>query len=275
MQVPASFQLQLISEGEGLSMKITEMIQRKEERGYTDERISELTGVPIDTVQKIFEGEAELPGYGIIMALEKLFGEESGRVEEPVAALQLKKSGEYTLRDYYSLPDEYRVELIDGVIYDMSSPTSIHQMISAEICHALKEYIGRKRGNCVPFAAPIDVQLDRDDKTMVQPDILIVCDKSKITMQCIFGAPDFIAEILSSSTRHKDMTVKLKKYSEAGVREYWMVDPDKKKIMVYDLEKEEFPVIYGFDAKIPVKIFDGECTVDFAEIYENIKFLYA
>lgn len=70
------------------------------------------------------------------------------------------------------------------------------------------------------------------------------------------------------------MFTKLAKYKEAGVREYWLVDPDKKKVLVYDLEHEELPIVYGFDSKVPVMIFGGECVIDFAEIYEYISFLY-
>lgn len=87
-------------------------------------------------------------------------------------------------------------------------------------------------------------------------------------------APDFIIEILSESTRKKDSYLKLMKYQKAGVREYWLVDPDKKKVIVYDLEKVEIPVIYGFTDQVPVRIFDGKCVVDFSLIYENIKFIY-
>ena len=132
----------------------------------------------------------------------------------------------------------------------------------------------KKQGECIPMFAPVDVQLDQDDKTMVQPDLMIVCDRKKLTRQGVFGAPDFIIEILSESTRKKDSYLKLMKYQKAGGREYWLVDPDKKKVIVYDLEKVEIPVIYGFTDQVPVRIFDGKCVVDFSLIYENIKFIY-
>ena len=186
----------------------------------------------------------------------------------------MKKQGEYTLEDYYALPDERRVELIDGVIYDMSAPTTIHQMIGSEIREQLSSFIKSKKGTCIPFAAPVDVQLDCDDRTMVQPDVLVVCDRDKIIKRCIYGAPDFVVEVLSPSTKRKDGIIKLSKYISAGVREYWIVDPDKKQVVVYDFQKEDYPVIYGFGGEIPVGIFDGECRVDFAEIYEYIRFLY-
>ncbi|MGN0333958.1 MAG: Uma2 family endonuclease, partial [Lachnospiraceae bacterium] len=107
-----------------------------------------------------------------------------------------------------------------------------------------------------------------------QPDVFVVCDRSKIIKRCTYGAPDLIVEILSPSTRKKDISIKLKKYIGAGVAEYWIVDPDKKTVVVYDFAHDELPAIYGFDAKVPVGLFDGECEVDFAEIFEYISFLY-
>ena len=140
----------------------------------------------------------------------------------------MKRQGEYTLEDYYALPEEQRVELIDGVIYDMSAPTSVHQLLGTEILLVLKDYIRKEHSLCVPVASPIDVQLDCDDKTMVQPDVIVVCDREKIQNRCIYGAPDFVVEVLSKSTRKKDLVLKLNKYMTAGVREYWLVNPDKK-----------------------------------------------
>ena len=270
-------------------MTIQEMKQKKKELGYTNEMVSALSGVTLGTVQKVFAGATSHPRYETLQALERAFedgkhnpesmGEEkvqynADKISEAVTAYQVKKQGEYTVDDYYALPDERRVELIDGVIYDMGAPTSIHQLIVTEIWKILREYIREKAGDCMPIASPIDVQLNCDDKTMVQPDVLVVCDREKVIRRCIYGAPDFIIEILSLTSRKKDMFTKLAKYKEAGVREYWLVDPDKKKVLVYDLEHEELPLIYGFDSKVPVMIFGGECEIDFAEIYEYISFLY-
>lgn len=200
--------------------------------------------------------------------------DEVNMVQEKAAAYGVKRQGEYTLEDYYAIPDERRVELIDGVIYDMAAPTSVHQILSGKIFNKLDEYVSNKKGTCIPIISPIDVQLDCDDKTMVQPDVVVICDRSKIIVRCIYGAPDFVVEIQSSSTAKKDAIIKLRKYKAAGVREYWMVDPDKKKIVVYDWNKSEIPIVYGFDDKVPVGIFTEECKIDFAEIYEQIAFLY-
>lgn len=184
-----------------------------------------------------------------------------------------KKQGEYTLEDYFAIPDEIRVELIDGVIYDMPTPTLLHQMVLGEIIFELGKFEKQNKDRFMFVVHRVGVQLDCDEKTMMEPDGIVVCDKDKIR-QYIYGAPDYIVEILSPSTAKKDSTIKLKKYKTAGVREYWMVDLDKKKVVVYDWSKSEIPTVYGFDAKVPVGIFDGECEVDFAEIYQEIAFLY-
>lgn len=199
---------------------------------------------------------------------------EVNMVEEEATAYGVKRQGEYTLEDYYAIPDERRVELIDGVVYDMASPTFAHQQIGFLIGLQLHNHISKKKGSCIPSVAPLDVQLDCDDKTMVQPDVIVLCDRDKAINRCIYGAPDFVVEILSPSTAKKDSLLKLRKYKTAGVREYWMVDPDKKKVVVYDWSKSEIPTVYGFDAKVPVGIFNEECEIDFEQIYQEIAFLY-
>lgn len=194
--------------------------------------------------------------------------------ESLVAYRRERQVGGCTLKDYYTLPQEQRAELIDGVLYDMAAPTTVHQQIITELSFQLKDYIRKNKGTCFVFAAPTDVQLDCDDKTMVQPDIMVVCRKDKILKRCIYGSPDMVIEVSSPATRRRDISLKLNKYADAGVREYWIVEPDKKKIVVYDLESEELPVLYGFEDRIPVKIFDQKCLIDFRQIYEEIEFLY-
>lgn len=103
-----------------------------------------------------------------------------------------KKQGEYTIEDYRKLPEDERAELIDGTIYDMAAPLSVHQLLASKIYSSLAGYIEKNQGACIPMFAPVDVQLDQDDKTMVQPDLMIVCDRKKLTRQGVFGAPDFI-----------------------------------------------------------------------------------
>lgn len=166
------------------------------------------------------------------------------------------------------------MELIDGVLYEMLAPTTIHQDFGFQIAYRLQEYIKKNMGKCWVAVAPVDVQLNCDNRTMVEPDVIVVCNRDKIIRRCVYGAPDFIVEVLSPSTKKKDLTIKLNKYTEAGVKEYWLVDPDAKRVMVYRFEEDVVLNIYGFDSKVPVGIFDGKCEINFAELYEQIAFLY-
>ena len=184
-----------------------------------------------------------------------------------------KKQGEYTLEDYYALPDERRVELIDGVIYDMASPTFIHQTISFELAKKFSAYIEKNNGKCISMISPLDVQLDMDNKTMVQPDVMIICDRSKIKKRVVYGAPDLVVEVLSPSTYKKDRRLKLKKYRAAGVREYWIVDPDDHAITVYkfgDMIDFKIYELNEDELAVPVGIFDDKCIVDLGEIFEMV-----
>lgn len=185
----------------------------------------------------------------------------------------LKKQGEYTIEDYYALPDQCRVELIDGVIYNMAAPNYFHQVITFQMALQLDAWIKKKKGTCMVIISPADVQLDKDDKTMVQPDLFVVCSREKIRKQVLYGEPDFVAEVLSPANTWKEQMLKYQKYKDAGVREYWVVNPQKERVMVYDFahgkEKEE----WTFDDEIPVNIFDREMKIDFADVSKALKFL--
>ena len=178
-------------------MTVQEMRERKKELGFTYSQIAELSGVPLGTVQKVLGGITTTPRYETLMALEQVLGESEGMfLREPKSAYLTKSQGDYTLDDYYLIPDDMRVELIDGVIYDMTAPTSAHQLIAGFIYSKLLGHVLEKKGECLPMISPLDVQLDCDNKTMVQPDVIIVCDRDKIINRCVYGAPDFVIEVL-------------------------------------------------------------------------------
>ena len=269
-------------------MKIEELKEKKKELGYSNAKLAELSGVPLGTIQKIFGGSTSAPRRSTLLALERILapapaesvsktyppGREILQVCEPQAAYSYDRQGAYTLDDYYALPDERRVELIDGVFYDMTAPAATHQLIAGEIYAIFRNHIRSHHGPCIPCMSPFDVQLDRDNKTMVEPDVAVVCNRDIIIRRCIYGAPDLTVEILSPSTKRKDMIIKLNKYMNAGVREYWIVDPDAETVTVYDFEHDQFPIYYTFEDTVPVMIWDGACRVDFKEIKDYIGFIY-
>ena len=290
-------------------MTIEEMKRRKTALGLTNEMIAQAAGVPLSTIQKIMSGITKAPRKLTLEAIESvLFAEEqrrsnrteqlpaaetvrhtgfaygdlpdnsaAGMVKEPVTGYSLantaeKKDGEYTLDDYYALPDERRVELIDGVFYDMSAPAVIHQKILGELHLLFRECTDAHEGECEVYLAPCDVRLDMDNKTMVQPDLLVICKEYDLGAKRFEGAPDLVLEILSPSTRSKDMLLKLYKYQNAGVKEYWIVDPDHETVLVYDFREDNFyPEKYDFNSVIPIHISDGQCSIDFSRVNRALK----
>ena len=275
-------------------MTIEEMRQRKRELGLTNQMIAERSGIPLSTVQKVFAGATSSPRRETIEALERVLGQDKSAVYgDPVTSDRMvcetsaaynvsavdgnssdTENRLYTLEDYLRLPDDQRVELIDGVFYDMAAPTTIHQSIAGFLHKKFLDFVMANKGPCFPFISPVDVQLDCDDKTVVQPDVLVVCDRTKYKNGRVFGAPDLVVEVLSPSTRRKDMQLKMYKYAGAGVREYWMVDPEKKLVVQYDLEHLGIPAIYNFQSVIPVLIWDSACRIDLGEMDETIGFLW-
>ncbi|WP_026664793.1 Uma2 family endonuclease [Butyrivibrio sp. FC2001] len=277
-------------------MTIDEMNKIKETRGYSFTQLSDYTGVPVVTLQRIFTGATKSPRKATLDAIEKVlkgdesifsgkaysYGEKSsvsysdyegksGMLLENEPVYGAKKNGEYTVADYYALPDDKRVELIDGYFYDMTAPRTIHQIICDLVFNSIYNFIRENKGSCIPISSPIDVQLDCDDKTMVQPDIIIVCDEDKIKDRVVFGAPDLIIEILSPSTRRKDMFVKTDKYCNAGVKEYWMIDPKKKILIAYNFSDEDVvPVIVPLKGEFAMFMYDGKLKVNLDEIAQMI-----
>lgn len=163
------------------------------------------------------------------------------KVEEP------DLSGSYTYADYLTWSWNEMTELIRGKIYKMSpAPGSIHQRISIELCRQIANYLHKKK--CQVFSAPFDVRLpglsnkkgNQDIITVVQPDICIVCDPTKIDRLGCLGAPDWVIEILSQHTSQKDLREKFEVYEEAGVKEYWVIHPQEQTVLVYLLEQGKF-----------------------------------
>lgn len=268
---------------------VSELREMKKKNGYTNEMIAEKTGVPLSTVQKIFSGQTKHPRADTLLELSKgmsdynydmatyVVREEAAEYSveytdrfEAITNERWPRQGHYTIQDIRKLPDEIRVELIDGVIYDMTAPKPEHQEILLELAIAFRKCIMDAESDCKVWIAPLDVRLLPDDRNFFEPDILITCDQSKFTDEYYDGAPELTVEILSPSTRRKDFLVKAPSYQKAGVREYWIVDPRDKKVRVFFFEEDDFPVVYSFDDKIPVRISEGKCTIDFGKISDAL-----
>ncbi len=153
----------------------------------------------------------------------------------------------------------------------MSGPSYKHQGIISEVQFQIKSCIKKNKKGCRVFAAPCDVQLDQNQYTMVQPDLQVICNDENLRNNVYFGAPDFVMEVLSKSNRNHDLITKLYKYKNAGVREYWIVDPESEQVLVYIFEKGDLPKFYRHDEKIPVFISGGDCVIDFEEIFDEVR----
>lgn len=167
----------------------------------------------------------------------------------------LRKEDIYTIDDIYALPDGERAELIDGKIYYMAPPNTKHQRLLNYISTEINMYIRENNGECEVFPAPFAVFLNENDTNYVEPDISVICDKNKISDKGCHGAPDWIIEIVSPSSKQMDYYKKLFKYRTAGVREYWVVDPEKELVTIYSFEKDSMEE-YSFDKDIPVGIYE-------------------
>ena len=185
-------------------------------------------------------------------------------------ALPQYKRKRNTYADYCTWDDDERWELIDGVPYAMSpAPTIIHQTILVKISNQLYNFLEGKP--CKVLVAPVDVRLNANsyDDTVVQPDIIVVCDNEKLDGKSCVGAPDLVIEILSPSTALKDKNLKFKKYLQAGVREYWIADPDSKTISAHILDNGRYYVTsYADTDTAPVHVLDG-CTIDLAKAFSE------
>lgn len=170
-----------------------------------------------------------------------------------------------TLKQYEELPEDTRAEVFDGVLYNMSSPSQNHQTIFTELLVSLRNYIREKSGNCSVFPAPFDVKLNDDPLTIVQPDLMVVCDQNKLDGKRCNGAPDFIIEIVSPSNPSDDYIRKLYYYKNYGVREYWIVDPQRKSVTVNYFEGDLLNVPYTFDSVIKVNIYE-DLYINFSDI---------
>lgn len=174
--------------------------------------------------------------------------------------MELPKEKLYTIDDIYDLPDGQRAELIDGEMYMMSPPGRKHQKILNYINTEINLFIRNNKGNCEVYPAPFAVFLNADDKTYVEPDISVICDSSRLNDRGCNGAPDWVIEIVSPSSKRMDYFIKTFKYRTAGVREYWIVDPDRNRVMVYLYEKDEVNV-YSFTEEIPVDMYNGDLKI--------------
>jgi Uma2 family endonuclease len=166
----------------------------------------------------------------------------------------------YTYADYLEWEGPERYQLINGEVFQMASPSVTHQGILMELSNQFANWLRGKP--CQVFAAPLDVRLfpqkDKSDNTVVQPDLLVVCDKDKLSKGSVDGAPDLVVEIVSPSNTHSELFLKYQYYMQAGVREYWTIDPERKKVQVHIYEDGHYiSTLYEKNDHVAVTILPG------------------
>ena len=192
--------------------------------------------------------------------------------------LSLDTSKRYTYADYLTWLDDKRRELIDGFIHLMSAPMRVHARLSFKLSNRLNSLVEKRKGNCHIYYAPFDVRIplngsNDDDKIydVVQPDICVICDLTKLDDKGCIGAPDLIVEVLSPTTPKYDWNYKFNLYEKAGVKEYWIVDPKAKTVSVFLMQTDgsyDNGTVYECHQKAPVFIFEG-LEIDLNELFEE------
>ncbi len=264
-------------------MTIEEMQQVREARGISIAQLAEYTGVPVGTLTKIFAGVTKRPRPATLQAIERVLTGDPERYSGRAAGYEARSlrdgdcdiPGPYRVSDIEKLPEDVRAELINGHLFYLEVPTVVHQRIVFAVGFTFESFIRSQKKKCLALMAPTDVQIMKDDMHMFQPDLLVVCEHDRITKKRIYGAPDFVLEVLSPSTRRKDLIDKTVWYEKAGVRELWFIDPDRKKLQIYDWTKEhekfQLVQLMPLEGKKAVAVSDGALEINLDEIREIIE----
>ena len=288
-------------------MTLNQLIMAKEELNLTCADISEGSGVPVSTVRKIFSEGTKKPRRQTMEALSdyiesmyvpeqiQFFREEAYRTggteygrglpavwkhpsltsevrEMPVYSREAEKPvSVHSIDDFDAMPSFPRVELIDGEVFVMESPLLKHQDTVMLFAVQVSSFIKKNKGTCHPLFSPVAVQpVASDEKTILQPDFLVVCDPEKLSDgRHIIGGPDWVVEVLSPSTRQKDMVKKKPKYQSGGVKELWFVDLEAYIVIIYDFTKPDVSYVKSMNDPIPVGIYDGKLKIDLSELMEE------
>ena len=186
------------------------------------------------------------------------------QIREEELFMEKKGRKGYTIADIEALPDGERAELIDGEMFMMATPMTVHQRILVKLILKIGSYIEQNKGNCELLPAPFGVFIKKDDRNYVEPDISVICHGDRLDEKGCHGAPDWVIEIVSPSSRKMDYVRKTKLYQETGVREYWIVDPNKEMVTVYHEKQWDVPVCHSFAERIQTGIYQ-DLYLEFTE----------
>jgi len=278
-------------------MDAKELKLRKKALGLTTAQIALMCELPVGTVSKIFTGETRNPSYLTIDKIDRVLAHEEmlARVrayvdailayikdhpDEDVDQIQFEKNyrrehgldnahmGKVTAQMLDEIGEDRRIELIDGHLIINEYPNMRHQMLVQNLGRKIDDYIRSNDGKCRMFSVGVNVFIDEDDYTLVGPDIVVLCDDSRMNEMGIVGPPDWVIEVTSPSTRGRDYGKKMHKYMDGGVREYWIIDLEKEKVTTYIEGEPMMAYVYSFEDEIPVYIYCGELKIRVNEVDE-------
>ena len=232
-------------------MTIEQMKKVRRDLGLTYSELAALSGLSPGTVQRIFSGVTQMPHRATQKRLSQIF-EHWQDICGTGSALRENES-RYRLRGKEEIPPV------------------LHQAMLLALAMALCGEVERTGGTCCVLPGPVDILAEDESYTLASPDLAVVCDRRKITARGIAGGPELCIEISAPASERLDLSRKLEKYAMAGVQEYWLVDPLRRRVVLCrDLQGEESIQIRGFGDKAPVWIFDGACVVDFKKITKQL-----
>lgn len=260
-------------------MTAEKIIELKKQTGLTNAEIAERSGLPLITVAKIMSGATKKPRQKTLdliqrvlvptYALRDSFTLQNGHtfsLSDPGASSLLSTwGGSCSYQDFCKLPEGTLAELICGRLSYMESPNWAHSSVVDEFSFQIQTQIRQRKGDCIARQGPVDVKLDilSDRPTVLIPDFFILCDCSKISQSGLSGAPDFVLEVLSPSTRRRDIGEKVLLYRDYGVREYWIIDPDTRRLIIYNfMDEKENPIVLPLQGTKGLSIYDNAIKVD-------------
>lgn len=245
--------------------KIESVFHKEESRKRLEAYLLAMKDYLMEHRDEDFSSEEFEKSYRAKHSLENKPIAEADSLSEPYPIwgnVALKKRLSTSVKDYFKMSIENRwVELADGNIIVNEAPGMAHQLLVKSINKQIESFIDDNAGKCQVFDMGINVRLDEEEDTILIPDILVICDKDKIKDFGILGAPDWVIEVVSPSTRQYDYKKKTYKYLSHGVRELWLVDPEKKVVVTYIDGEYMMSHLYQFGDSIPVSIYDGKLKI--------------
>ena len=193
---------------------------------------------------------------------------EYARIRKEESFMEKRDGKGYTIADIEALPDGERAELIDGEMFMMATPMTVHQRILVRLILNIGSYIEKNIGNCELLPAPFGVFIKKDDRNYVEPDISVICHEDKLDEKGCHGAPDWVIEIVSPSSKKMDYVRKTALYLKTGVREYWIVDPDRETVTIYEADRWDVPSCHSFSEQIQTGIYK-DLYLDFTEFTKS------